>query len=329
MKLGMLDQSPIPAGQTAREALVASARLAQLGEELGYTRYWIAEHHDLQGLASSVPEVMLGYIGAQTKSIRIGSGAVLLPHYRPYKVAETYNLLATLFPGRIDIGIGRAPGGSAEATTALSGRFLEEVWKLPDSIRELLHFLHGDFPEDHLYAKVKAAPVPDIPPEPWLLGTSGKSAKLAAELGISYAFGQFMSDKNGADLLRMYHESFQGGRGARPQSLLTVSVICAETAERAEEIAASSLLWRVLQAKGEGSGVPSIEEAKLYPYSPEEQSMVQQMKESMLIGDPQTVKKQLLSLREASGADEMMMVTITHDFADRLQSYRLLARELL
>lgn len=174
MKVSILDQSPVSSHQTPAEALEASMQLAKAGDKLGYERYWIAEHHDLSGLACSAPEVMLGYIGAQTNRIRIGSGAVLLPHYKPYKVAETYNMLATLFPGRVDLGIGRAPGGSAEATNALSDNFLQQVFKMPELVEELLQFLDDKFPAEHEYAKLSASPLPPVSPEPWLLGTSKK-----------------------------------------------------------------------------------------------------------------------------------------------------------
>src|SRR3954454_8929241 len=164
MRLSILDQSPISSNQTAQEALTESVKLAQAGEGLGYTRYWIAEHHDLPGLACSAPEVMLSYIGANTSTIRIGSGAVLLPHYKPYKVAEVYNMLATLFPGRIDVGIGRAPGGSAEASNALSDNFLQQVWNMPNSVKDLLYFLDNKIPTEHQHAKVSASPVPKVAP---------------------------------------------------------------------------------------------------------------------------------------------------------------------
>ncbi|MEI2471270.1 MsnO8 family LLM class oxidoreductase, partial [Peribacillus frigoritolerans] len=159
MKLSILDQSPIASGQSAQEALQASLQLAQEGDRLGYSRIWFTEHHDLPGLACSVPEVLISYIGSQTKNIRIGSGAVLLPHYKPYRIAETYNMLATLFPGRIDIGMGRAPGGSAEATMALSDNFLQNVYKMPELVQELLNFLRDEFPKEHPFSNVSAAPI--------------------------------------------------------------------------------------------------------------------------------------------------------------------------
>lgn len=197
MKLSILDQSPIAPGQTASDAFKDSLALAQLGEALGYERYWLTEHHGLFNLASSAPEVLLSYIGVHTNRIRIGAGAILLPHYRPYKVAEQFNTLATLFPNRVDLGIGRAPGGSAEATNALSTQFLKQVWALPELLEELLMFLEGQFPVDHEYHKVNVLPQPDVPPTPWLLGTSVKSALLAAKNGMPYVFGAFMSDQDG------------------------------------------------------------------------------------------------------------------------------------
>jgi luciferase family oxidoreductase group 1 len=331
MKLSILDQAPISSGKTAGQALQESMKLAQIGEQLGYTRYWIAEHHDISGLSCSAPEVMLGYIGANTERIRLGSGAVLLPHYKPYKIAETYNMLATLFPDRIDIGIGRAPGGSAEATMALSDNYLEQVRKMPESLKELLHFVYNDFPADHMYSKISASPLPDISPQPWILGTSIKSAKLAAENGTAYAFGQFMSDKNGTDIINHYIQHFKAkGRLQRPQSILAVSAICAETTEKAEELALSSHLWNIQMEKGEANkGVPSLEEAKQYPFTDDEKEMMKGMRKKMVLGNPQEVKQQLLELQALYQADEMMILTITHSFEDRIRSYRLIANEML
>lgn len=329
MKLSILDQSPISANQTPKEALDASMKLAQAGEALGYTRYWITEHHDLVGLASAAPEVMLSYIGANTSTIRIGAGAVLLPHYKPYKVAEVFNTLATLFPDRIDLGLGRAPGGSAEATNVLSDNFLQNVYKMPQLLKELLHFLEDDFPAETEYSKVSASPLPDIPPQPWLLGTSKKSALLAAENGLSYTFGQFMSDKDGAAIVQEYLEAFTPRKqGEKPKVIVTVNAICAETTEKAEEIALSSLIWKVQRDKSEGNqGIPSIGVAKTYPLTHKEKETIEEMKQQMLIGNPQEVKQRLRELQAAYKADEMMINTITYAPYDRINSYRLLMIE--
>ncbi|WP_456279407.1 LLM class flavin-dependent oxidoreductase [Bacillus sp. AK128] len=329
MRLSILDQSPISSNQTAQDALLNSTKLAQAGEKLGYTRYWIAEHHDLPGLACPAPEVMLGYIGAHTRSIRIGSGATLLPHYKPYKVVETFNMLATLFPDRIDLGIGRAPGGSAEATNALNDNFLQKVYDMPNAVKELLHFIYDDFPSDHQHTKVKASPLPISPPVPWLLGTSKKSALLAAGNGMSYTFGQFMSDRDGEEIIRQYRDTFQPKRkGQKPDVIVTVSVICAETTERAEEIALSTILWSLQMAKGEGNrGIPSIEEAKAYELDEKEKESIETRKKNLLIGNPKEVKQKLIDLKKTYQADEIMIVTITHSLVDKIRSYELIAKE--
>ena len=327
MKLSILDQAPISAGKTAGEALDASLQLAKLGDELGYTRYWIAEHHDMNGLACPNPDVMLGKIGAQTRKIRIGAGAVLLPHYKPYRVAETYNLLATLYPGRIDLGIGRAPGGSAEVTMALSDNFLEQVRKYPESLDELLQFLNNDFPEGHMFSKIEPTPIPKASPQPWLLGTSEKSAVLAAEKRMPYTFGHFMSSQDGPAIVRDYKEGITKHDAKKvPQAIVAVSVICAKTTEEAEALALSNQLWKVLQDKGEGqNGVPSIEEARSYPFNDKELEKMAQMKQKMVIGNPDEVKQQLIDLQKQYNVDELMIVTITHDYEARRRSYELIA----
>ena len=331
MKLSILDQSPISSNQTAKEALNDSLKLAQAGESLGYTRYWVTEHHDLPGLASSVPEVILSYIGANTNTIRIGSGAVLLPHYKPFKVAEIYNTLATLFPNRIDVGIGRAPGGSAEATNALSDNFLQNVYKMLCLVKDLLHFLDDDFPAEHEYSKISAAPIPEVSPVPWLLGTSKKSALLAAENGISYTFGQFMSDKDGPSIIQEYLDAFTPRKqGQTAEVMVTASVICAETTEKAHEISLSALIWELQKAKGEGHrGVPSIEEAKQYKLDDREKDTLDNMKKNIIIGNSQEVKQKLIELQSAYKADEIMLSTITYSAEARRNSYRLIANELL
>lgn len=331
LTLSILDQSPISAGKTAQDALQASIELAKLADVMGYKRYWIAEHHNMTGLACPTPDVMLGIIGSQTKRIRIGSGAVLLPHYSPFHVAETFNLLATLYPGRIDLGIGRAPGGSAETSIALSGNFLEQVRLMPKKLDELLRFLKQDFPDDHLYKRIQATPLPDTPPVPWLLGTSEKSSIQAAELGLPYAFGHFMSEQDGPSIVSNYQKNFnKEGYHDQPQVIVAVAVICAETTEKAEDLALSQLIWRIQQSKGEGiSGVPSVEAAKAYTLTDEEKDKIAKMKEKMIIGNPSEVKKKLKQLSELFQTEELMMITITHCYEDRLRSYELIAKEMM
>lgn len=325
MKLSILDQSPISTNQTANEALQESMNLARIGETLGYSRYWIAEHHAMPGLACSAPEVMLGYIGANTKNIRIGSGAVLLPYYKPYKVAETYHMLSTLFPNRIDVGIGRAPGGPAEASNALSDNYLQHVYKMPDLVNELIKYV------DNEGTVLEASPLPQISPDLWMLGTSRKSGNFAAENGLSYCFGQFMSDENGAEIVQQYRQSFQPRKkGQKPYVIMALSVICAETTQKAEEIALSSIVWELQNESMEGNkGVPSVDEAKKILLNLRNQKSIERIKKKMIIGTPNEVKSKILEIQSHVLADEIMIVTITYSSKDKFQSYRLIAEQFI
>lgn len=329
MRLSILNQAPISEGQTAQAALENAIRLAQLGEELGYHRYWIAEHHDLFGLACPNPDVMLGTIGSKTEKIRIGAGAVLLPYYKPFRVAETYNLLATLFPGRVDLGLGRAPGGSAEVSLALADNYLEQVTHYPDDIDDLLKFLHDGHAKDEPNGKISPIPVPDHPPETWLLGTSEKSALLAAEKGMDYAFGHFMTDKDGPEVVQKYRDRFSDNHKSKGNVIIAISVICADTEEKANHLALSQFLWKIEQEKQmDDHRVPSLETALQYTFSDEEKEKIEHMKKEMIIGNPDQVKTQVEDLQKEYEADEMMVVTITPDEEATFHSYRLLKEAL-
>lgn len=325
MKLSILDQAPIAQGQTAGEALETSIGLAQLGDRLGYERYWIAEHHDLFGLACSNPSVMLSTIGSKTENIRIGAGAVLLPYYQPFHVAETYNLLATLYPNRVDIGLGRAPGGSAEVSLALTDNYLQEVGKFPEKITTLEQFLTGTIPEKSMYVKITPTPVPEISPSLWVLGTSEKSALLAAEKGLAYAFGHFMTSEDGPNIVQTYRDKFKSHRNDQAYVIGAIEVVCADNTAEAERIAMSSLLWKIKQNKQVPDlTVPSIEEAENYPFTTEELEKIERIKQKMVIGNPQEVKEKMLALQAKYEADEWMVITSTHDPAHKYRSYELL-----
>lgn len=329
LKLSILDQSPVSSHQTAQEALHTSVRLAQLGEKLGYERFWIAEHHDLYGLACPNPDVMLAMIGAQTSSIRIGAGAVLLPYYKPFRVAETYNLLATLFPGRIDLGLGRAPGGSAEVSLALSDNYLKQVGKYPQLIDELDQFLHGTIPEDDMFAKIKPSPVPEVPPKLWMLGTSERSADLAVEKQMAYAFGHFMTDFDGYEIVKSYREKYHQQYGGNPEVIVAVHVICAETTEAAHELSKSTLAWSLMQEKDSTDlRVPSIEEVNRYRWTEEDIEKMNRKTEKMIIGNPKEVAGDLHRLAKDYDATELMIVTITHEPDAKFQSYELIANAM-
>lgn len=298
LKLSVLDLVPKLPGTTVESALDQAIRLARQAEDLGYLRYWTAEHHDMEGLASAAPEVLLAAIGAATRWIRLGSGAVLLPHYSPLKVAENFRLLGALYPGRIDLGIGRAPGGEAHAAMALSGNFLERVARYPQLAKDLSDLLADRYRyEDR---PVIARPIPQLPPELWMLGTNVKSASYAAELGTGYVFGQFMSDSDdGVEILRTYREGFRSFlHQAKPTTILAVSVICAETKGQAETLAAKAA--EGFRARG-GS-----------PFQG-------------LVGTGHQVRKQLQNMQRKCLNDEFLIVSPIPDYEERLRSYRLLA----
>jgi luciferase family oxidoreductase group 1 len=308
MKLSVLDMAPVFPGADPQAALQQAVILAQTAERLGYTRYWVSEHHDMEGLASACPEVLLAHIGANTERIRIGSGAVLLPHYKALKVAEAFHLLATLHPGRIDLGIGRAPGGSAHVTMALSGNFLENVRQLPETIQDLSDLLSNAYRLEG--ETVMARPIPPVPPDLWLLGTNMKSARYAARFGTGYVFGQFMSDQDGAAILSSYRREFQPSRLQKKSSaIVAVGVICAETEEEALGLAQEAKTWFLKDDSKKEEAIASS--ARL------------------IIGNPQQVKNLMLQMQETYQTDEFMVVTTVPNYEQRIRSYQLLADCLL
>jgi luciferase family oxidoreductase group 1 len=309
LKLSVLDLVPIFEDAEPITALQQSVRLAQTAENLGYTRYWVTEHHDMEKLASAAPEVLLAHIGAVTRHIRIGSGAVLLPHYKPIKVAEVFHLLATLYPGRIDLGVGRAPGGSAEVVTALNDNFLEQIRRMPESLQALSELLTHQYQVEN--KTVIARPIPPEAPELWLLGTNKKSANYAAQFGAGYAFGQFMSDQDALEMLTAYRQAFQPSMlGQASKVIVAVGAVCAETEDEARRLAkAGGLLFNP-----DGSN------------EAEDQTM---QSNRILIGDPQQMKEQLLRLQKRFDADEFMIVTMTADYEARIRSYEYIADMML
>ena len=327
LQLSVLDQSPIAEGMTAEEALENTVKLAQHVEQLGYKRFWVSEHHDTNSLAGSSPEVLLGHIGAKTSRIRIGSGGVMLPHYSPYKVAENFHVLAGLHPGRVDLGIGRAPGGMPRATIALQGDRRRSVDRYPEQIDDLLGYLYDALPPVHPLYGVKATPIVQSPPELWLLGSSSETAKLAADKGLPYVFAQFINGEGGEHYMRLYRDRFVPSPYlAEPRGMVAVFAICAETDEKAEWIAGSLDLSLLMIEQGMAlDGTPSPEKAAAYPYSPYERKRVEDNRRRMIVGSPTRVKDELYRLSETYETEEIMLVTITYDFEDKLASFRLIA----
>src|ERR1700680_2436795 len=265
MKLSVLDQSPVPAGFTPADALRNTIHLARAADSLGYERYWIAEHHAIEALASPAPEILIARVAAETSGIRVGSGGVLLPHYSPLKVAEVFRMLHALYPGRIDLGVGRAPGsGGLEAFAMQRDRSKRlEASDFTEQLTELLAFLHHDFPPEHPFRRIKVSPEMPGAPEVWLLGSSAWSAAAAAQFGVAYAFAHFIGPAQTLPPLAHYRANFRPSKFLQePRVILTLGVVCADTEAEAERLSASTkVLIRRIRLGGERRSVPTPEEA--------------------------------------------------------------------
>ncbi|HLR51397.1 MAG TPA: LLM class flavin-dependent oxidoreductase [Candidatus Avamphibacillus sp.] len=326
MKLSVLDQSPISRGSSPEEALKNTVKLAQVTEELGYTRFWVAEHHNTNGLASTSPEVLIAHIASQTNTIRVGSGGVLLPQYSPYKVAENFKLLEALFPGRIDLGIGRSPGGGPDTRLALTDNIKKSMTAFPRQLEDLQGFLHNTLPKDHQFRMVKATPRTKTAPPMWVLGLSERGAANAANIGAGFTFGHFIDPTNGMAAMQKYREKFKASPDLKePHSNVCIFVVCADTEEEAEQLALSQDRWLLNVGKGADTKVPSIEEVKKKALRPDELEEMRKNRKRCVIGTPKKVKAELERLSEEYQTDEFMVITNIYDFDAKVRSYRLLA----
>jgi luciferase family oxidoreductase group 1 len=329
LPLSVLDLSPVSTGSTGPQALRNSLDLARRVDALGYTRYWVAEHHNTSRFVSSSPELMIALLARETRHLRVGSGGIMLPNHSPLKVAETFRTLEALYPGRIDLGIGRAPG--TDQLTALALRRSRErlgADDFPSQLQELQAFAgEADFPEGAPFERVRAMP-DDVPLPPiWLLGSSWFGARLAAAQGRGFAFAYHFSPEAALPAMHAYRALFQPSAAlARPHAILGVAVVCAETEERADALASThDLLWVEIQ-KGRGSGpLPSPEEARAYPYTPAELQQARAARSMLVWGTPTRVRERLEALAKQMGADELMVTSHIHDHAERVRSYELLA----
>ncbi|PWA05308.1 LLM class flavin-dependent oxidoreductase [Pueribacillus theae] len=324
--LSILDQSPVAQGSNAKEALQRTVKLAQAAENLGYKRFWVSEHHDARSLAGSTPEVLIAHLAAMTKNIRVGSGGVMLPHYSAYKVAENFRMLEALYPNRIDLGVGRAPGGMPRATLALQEGRLQRA-DYPKQIDDLMAYITDTVPEDHRFPGLKATPLIDTVPEMWLLGSTNGSASIAAHKGTAFSFAQFINGDGGVEAVRAYKQHFKPSILLdKPKTSVAIFVYCAETDEKADLIASSLDLSLLFAANGQRSGgTPTIEMAQSYEYNSYERAFIQENRKRMIVGSPKTVKEKIESLAAAYDTDEIIAVTTTHQFEHRLRSYELLA----
>lgn len=333
MQVSVLDQSPIRKGGTAREAVLETIELAKAAERLGFHRFWMAEHHNTTSFAGSTPEVLMARVGAETSRIRIGSGGIMLPHYSPLKVAENFRMLETLYPGRIDLAIGRAPGADGRTSVALqSGPKAYDIGVFPQQAEMLRHYLEesaglAQWPEDHPFRHVHASPRGPGLPEMWMLASSMNGALYAAELGMPLAFAQFISpDDSGPEAAAVYRNSFKPRQpGEEPRVALAVFALAAETEEEAERLCATRNLWVMQLLRNQAGPFPSPEEALAYPYTPQDRVMLRAIAARGVTGTPDRVKTGLEHMAAAYGAEEVVVLTITYSFEARLRSYELLA----
>jgi len=324
VRLSVLDQSPVPEGSTGADALANTLDLARLADGLGYHRYWVAEHHGTPMLACASPEALVGPVAATTSRIRVGSGGVMLPHYSPLKVAESFSILAGLFPERIDLGLGRAPGTDQITTFALQrDRNQLPADDFPQQLTELLGYLEDTLPESHPFKRLAALPGLPERPEPWLLGSSPQSAVWAAELGLPYSFADFINP-GGAEIAESYRGRFgQSERLAAPRLAVGVMAICADSDEEAERLAASSRMSFSLLRQGRLIPVPPVDKALRYLETREKRPGGSGRR--AVLGSPQTVRAGLERVAKEYGAEELIVVTITHEHAARRRSYELIA----
>jgi luciferase family oxidoreductase group 1 len=322
IKLSVLDQSPIRKGGTAVEALKETVTLARLADQLGYTRYWVSEHHNTRSLAGTAPEILLAHLAGATTHIRLGSGGIMLPNHSALKVAENFRTLEALFPGRIDLGIGRAPGGDRVSSSLLnpSNTFSEQDFV--QQLVDLQHFLTDTGEQSN----VKAAPIIDTEPTLWMLTSSGQSGLIAAHFGMGVSFAQFINPIGGPEAVRAYKKLFKpSAQFEKPQASVGIFVMCAETEKKANELQAVMDYQLINMARGIRDGFPSYHEIKDVQYSPGELESITFNRGRTISGTPDQVKNKLTELANDYDVDEIVIATITYDFHDRLRSYQLLA----
>jgi luciferase family oxidoreductase group 1 len=327
-RLSVLDVMPIASGSTARAAVENTVDLAQLADRLGFTRYWLAEHHNAVGLASSSPEVMIAHLAAHTSAIRVGAGGVMLPNHSALHVAEQFRVLETLHPGRIDLGVGRAPGTDRETARVLRRSTTGDIDDtFPEQLGELLAFLGDGFPEEHPLHRVRAIPL-DVAMVPmWLLSSSGYSAHAAGELGLGFAWAHHINPTGAATAMRAYLDAFTPSTAfPEPSPILAISVVCAATDAEAERLAATlDLVFLGISRGRRDTTLPSPDEAVAYEYSPADKLARDANRTRFFVGSPGTVRTKLDELAQRTDTSELMVLSMIHDHAARRRSYELLA----
>jgi luciferase family oxidoreductase group 1 len=332
LRLSVLDQSPVPAGSTPGQALQNSIELARRVDALAYTRFWMSEHHAMDTLACTAPEMMLARIGAETQRIRIGSGGIMLPHYSAFKVAEVFRTLHALYPGRVDLGIGRAPGGGPVEMLALKrDRAAKMVDDFPAQVEELLAYFDKGFPAGHPFGRLRVSPEMPGGPDVWMLGSSMWSSAAAADFGLPYSFAHFFSPVHTRVAIEAYQRGFlaasREGARKKPEATVAVGVICAETAEEADYLAASVRLLQKRIRLGDRSPVASPEDALRELKLLGDIAVEEGEWPRYFVGTPATVGGQLRAMAGALGIGEVVVNTIVWEQAKRVRSYELLAAE--
>jgi luciferase family oxidoreductase group 1 len=321
--ISVLDLAVVGEGATPAVALANSIDLARTAERLGYHRHWVAEHHNMPGIASSAPAVLAATLAAETESIRVGSGGVMLPNHAPLVVAEQFGMLEALHPGRIDLGIGRAPGTDGITASALrrSPDPLSDE-DFPRAFAELLAFFNGDFPEGHPYGRITAVPGQGDKPAIWLLGSSGYSAQLAGILGLPFSFAHHFSPRNTLPALELYRTNFQPSEVLdEPYAMVAVAAIVADDDERARWLSGPARLSMARLRSGMPTRFPTPEEAAEHEFSASEEASISSLTGSAIIGGPETARTRFEELLGDTAADELMVTTMVHDHADRIRSY--------
>ena len=327
--LSVVDQSPVREGGTAAEAIRETIEMAVATEALGYKRYWLAEHHNLPNYAGTSPEIIAGLVASRTNSIRVGSGGVMLSHYSSFKVAENFRILSALHPGRIDLGVGRAPGSDQLTAAALTYPSRpRDVSHYPQQIVDLLGHLSGKLDPSHVFSRIQAGPGCPEMPQVWLLGSRQESAYMASQFGLPFAYAHFFGIEvgEGPAIVEWYRKNFKPSEFlSEPLVNVGVQVLCAETEEEALRLASSRNLARLESVTGRARGIPTPEVALSYTYKANEWAYMQPYLELCLDGDPQQVKEKLVVLAESYQTPDLSVVTISHGFEERLRSYELVA----
>lgn len=325
--LSVLDLCPVPTGVSTGEALSRSLDLARHVEGWGYHRLWVAEHHNMPGIASSSPAVLLAHAACATSTIRVGSGGVMLPNHAPLAIAEQFGMLEALHPGRVDLGLGRAPGTDHLTASALRRAARHSSAEdFPGQLGELVGYFDGAFPEGHPFSAITPVPARGYRPELWMLGSSQYGALFAGALGLPYCFAHHFSPTETDGAMAAYHSSFRPSRLCRePHAMVAVGVLCAPTDEEAEHLAGAWRLSMLRIRTGQRTTLPTPEEAAAYPWTPEERAAVASWTAGQVVGDPPRVRAALLALAERTGASELMVTTSAHDPDHRRRSFELVA----